>query len=135
VAAPQADGHETILLVEDEEPIRALAVSALERQGYHVLPAADGETAMQIAAAHAGPIHLVLSDGVLSGIRVPELLRRLRAQRPETRILLMSGYSQEAVFQNDIVEPDTAFLAKPFTVRQLRERVREVLDAPMSPRN
>ena len=132
VAAPPVDGHETILLVEDEEPIRALATSALERQGYHVLPAADGETAMQLAATHAGRIHLLLSDGVLSGVRVPELLRRIRAQRPETRILLMSGYSQEAVFQNDIVEPDTAFLAKPFTVRQLTERVREVLDAPAS---
>ncbi len=134
VAAPPRDGHETILLVEDEAPIRVLAVSALERQGYHVLQAADGETAMHIAATHQGPIHLVLSDGVLSGLRVPELLRRLRAQRPETRILLMSGYSQEAVFQNEIVEPDTAFLAKPFTVRQLSERVREALDAPASPR-
>ena len=132
VAAPEADGHETILLVEDEAPIRALAISALERQGYRVLPAADGQTAMEIAATHAGAIHLVLSDGVLSGIRVPELLRRLRAQRPDTRILLMSGYSQEAVFQNDIVDPDTAFLAKPFTVRQLTQRVREVLDTPSS---
>jgi len=64
-----------------------------------------------------------------------KLLRRLRGQRPDTRILLMSGYSQKAVFQNDIVEPDTAFLAKPFTVRQLRQRVREVLDAPASPRS
>ncbi len=56
--------------------------------------------------------------------------RRLRAARPETKILLTSGYSQEAVFQNEIVEPATAFLAKPFTIGQLRTRVREVLDAP-----
>jgi DNA-binding NtrC family response regulator len=70
-----------------------------------------------------------LSDGVLSGVRVPELLRRLRAARPETKILLMSGYSQEAVFQNEIVEATTAFLAKPFTIGQLTKRVREVLDA------
>ena len=63
-------------------------------------------------------------------MRVPELLRRLRAERPETKILLMSGYSQEAVFQNDIVDPSTAFLAKPFSIRQLTQRVREVLDAP-----
>ena len=76
----------------------------------------------------------MLSDGVLSGVRVPELLRRLRAQRPDTRILLMSGYSQEAVFHNEIVDPDTAFLAKPFTARQLTQRVREVLDAPASPK-
>jgi PAS domain S-box-containing protein len=134
LAPPELGGHETILLVEDEAPIRALVISALERQGYRVLPAADGETAMQIAAAHSGTIHLVLSDGVLSGVRVPELLRRLRAQRPDTRILLMSGYSQEAVFHNEIVDPDTAFLAKPFTARQLTQRVREVLDAPASPK-
>ena len=84
---------------------------------------------MALAAEHQGPIHLLLSDGVLSGVRVPELLRRFVAQRPETKILLMSGYSQEAVFQHDIVGPNTAFLAKPFTIRQLTERVREVLDS------
>jgi PAS domain S-box-containing protein len=122
-------GTETILVVEDEEPIRALAVTALERLGYRVLAAGDGDAAIALAGAHEGPIHLLLSDGVLSGVRVPELLRRLVTQRPETRILLMSGYSQEAVFQHDIVAPNTAFLAKPFTIRQLTERVRDVLDS------
>ena len=123
-------GTETILLVEDEQPIRVLAATALERVGYKVLAAQDGDAAMALAASHQGPIHLLLSDGVLSGVRVPELLRRFIAQRPETKILLMSGYSQEAVFvQHDIVAPDTAFLPKPFTVRQLTERVREVLDS------
>jgi len=122
-------GTETILLVEDEEPIRVLAVTALERCGYRVLPAGDGDAAMTLATDHDGPIHLLLSDGVLSGVRVPELLRRFVAQRPDTRILLMSGYSQEAVFQHDIVAPNTAFLPKPFTIRQLTERVREVLDS------
>ena len=128
-AATEVRGTETILLVEDEEPIRLLAATALERLGYRILAASDGDAAMHLAAAHTGPIHLLLSDGVLSGIRVPELLRRFVAQRPETKILLMSGYSQEAVFQNDIVEPNTAFLPKPFTIRQLTERVREVLDS------
>jgi len=123
-------GQETILVVEDEAPILKLAVSALERQGYRVLTASDGETAMRIAAEHDGIIDLLLSDGVLSGMRVPELLRRVRSGRPQTKILLMSGYSQEAVFQNEIVEPQTAFLAKPFTASQLTARVREVLDAP-----
>ncbi len=125
----EVKGTETILLVEDEEPIRLLAATALERYGYKILAASDGATAMALAAAHQGPIHLLLSDGVLSGVRVPELLRRVNAQRPETRILLMSGYSEEAVFQNDIVAPNTAFLPKPFTIRQLTERVREVLDS------
>ena len=106
-----------------------LAATALERYGYKTLAASDGDAAMAMAAEHLGPIHLLLSDGVLSGVRVPELLRRFVAQRPETKILLMSGYSQEAVFQHDIVAPNTAFLPKPFTIRQLTERVREVLDS------
>jgi signal transduction histidine kinase len=122
-------GTETILVVEDEEPIRVLAVTALQRLGYQVLPASDGVEAMTIAAVHDGPIHLLLSDGVLSGVRVPELLRGLTTQHPETKVLLMSGYSQEAVFQHDIVAPSTAFLPKPFTIRQLTERVRQVLDS------
>jgi len=129
LAPVEVRGTETILLVEDEEPIRLLAATALERYGYKILAAGDGDAAMALAAEHMGPIHLLLSDGVLSGVRVPELLRRFVAQRPETKILLMSGYSQEAVFQHDIVAPNTAFLAKPFTIRQLSERVREVLDS------
>ena len=122
-------GTETVLLVEDEEPIRLFAATALERFGYKILAASDGDAAMALAGQHQGPIHLLLSDGVLSGVRVPELLRRFAAQRPDTKILLMSGYSEEAVFQNDIVAPNTAFLPKPFTIRQLTERVREVLDS------
>jgi PAS domain S-box-containing protein len=130
VHAPlEVKGTETILLVEDEEPIRVLAETALGRLGYRILAANDGDAAMILAAEHRGPIHLLLSDGVLSGVRVPELLRRFIAQRPDTKILLMSGYSQEAVFQHDIVAPNTAFLPKPFTIRQLTERVREVLDS------
>jgi CheY-like chemotaxis protein len=129
VAPARVAGQETVLVVEDEPAILSLVVSALERHGYRVLPAPDGETAMRVAAAHQGVIHLVLSDGVLSGVRVPDLLRQLRAGRPETKILLMSGYSQEAVFQNEIVPPSTAFLAKPFTVGQVAARVRGVLDA------
>ncbi|MGH7529544.1 MAG: ATP-binding protein [Gemmatimonadales bacterium] len=127
--AAQGRGTETILVVEDEAPIRALVVNALQRLGYTVLAAADGAGAMALATSHDGSIHLLLSDGVLSGVRVPDLLRRLREHRPETKVLLMSGYSQEAVFQHDLVAASTAFLAKPFTTRQLAQRVREVLDA------
>jgi two-component system, cell cycle sensor histidine kinase and response regulator CckA len=135
-AAPErVAGQETVLVIEDEPAILGLVVSALTPHGYRVLPAADGEAAMRFAATHDGEIDLVLSDGVLSGVRVPELLRRLQAERPETKILLMSGYSQEAVFQNEIVDPSTAFLAKPFSIRQLTQRVREVLDAPSSPKH
>jgi len=130
VAPGRVAGQETILVVEDEAAIMALVVGGLKRQGYQVLSAADGEMAMRIAASHEGVIHLVVSDGLLSGMRVPELLRRLRAERPETKILLMSGYSPEAVFRNEIVDVATAFLPKPFTIQQLSAKVREVLDAP-----
>jgi PAS domain S-box-containing protein len=121
-------GTETILLVEDEASIRDLATTALHRLGYRVLPAEDGIEAMTIAAVHDGPIHLLVSDGVLSDVRAADVLRRLTAQRPETRVLLMSGYPQQAVLQTDSVAPNTTFLPKPFTIRQLTERVREVLD-------
>jgi DNA-binding NtrC family response regulator len=117
------------MVVEDEPAILGWVTTALTRHGYRVLPAGDGEIAMRIAATHSGVIHLLLSDGVLSGVRVPELLRRLRTERPETRIVLMSGYSEEAVFQNEIAEMPTTFLSKPFSVRQLTTKVREVLDA------
>ena len=123
-------GRETVLVVEDEPAILALVVAGLERHGYQVLAAPDGQSAIRLADAHDGVIQLVLSDGVLADVRVPELLRRLRERRPESRILLMSGYSQEAVFQYEVVEASTAFLPKPFTVRQLAARVREVLDGP-----
>jgi signal transduction histidine kinase/CheY-like chemotaxis protein len=123
-------GQETVMIVEDEPAILALAAAGLRRHGYRVLPASDGETAMRIAATHDGVIHLLLSDGVLSGVRVPELLRRLRLGRPETRVLLMSGYSREAVLQNEALDTPTAFLPKPFSIAQLTSKVREVLDTP-----
>jgi PAS domain S-box-containing protein len=130
----RVEGQETILVVEDEAAILTLVLGALQRQGYRVLSAPDGDAAMRLAAGHDGVIQLVLSDGVLSGMRVPELLRRLRAERPETKVLLMSGYSQEAVFHNENVEVATAFLPKPFTIGQLTAKVREVLDAPAGKR-
>jgi PAS domain S-box-containing protein len=130
-ATKQLDGRETILVVEDEAVIMTLVVGALQRQGYHVLSAPDGDAAIRVAASHEGLIHLVLSDGVLSGMSVPELLGRLRAERPETRILLMSGYAQEDVFHNEVVEAATAFLPKPFTIQQLTTKVREVLDGSL----
>ena len=130
VAPSRTEGRETILVVEDEPAIMTLVTGALRRQGYRVLAAPDGDAAMRLAASHAGEIQLLLSDGVLSGMRVPELLRRLRAERPATRVLLMSGYSREAVFHNENVEIATEFLPKPFTIGQLTAKVREVLDAP-----
>ncbi|HWO88464.1 MAG TPA: ATP-binding protein [Gemmatimonadales bacterium] len=129
-AAPKhAQGREVVLVVEDEPAIMSLVVGALERSGYQVLPAVDGDAAMAIAAANPGRIHLVLTDGMLSGVRVPELLRRLKTDQPDTKVLLMSGYSHEEVFKDEAIDPGTAFLPKPFTLQQLRAKVREVLDS------
>jgi len=124
------EGNETIVVVEDEVPILNAVTAALSRYGYRVIPTTDGEKAQRIIEEHDGPIHLVLTDGVLSGIRIPVLLRRVRVERPDARILVMSGYAQESVFGSQDVDIETAFLAKPFTLRSLAARVREVLDAP-----
>jgi two-component system cell cycle sensor histidine kinase/response regulator CckA len=127
--ARRLEGSETILLVEDEEPILNAVSAWLRRQGYEVLTAPDGARAIDIADTFDGVIDLVISDGVLSDVRVPELLDRLRSGRPDTRILLMSGYPEEDVYGHQMVQPDTAFLPKPFTLDALAERVRQVLDA------
>jgi CheY-like chemotaxis protein len=126
--ARRLEGTETILLVEDEEPILNASAAWLRRQGYEVLTASDGASAIEVADTFRGDIDLVISDGVLSDVRVPELLGRLRSARPHTRILIMSGYSEEAVYGHQTIEPGTVFLPKPFTLDALAERVRQVLD-------
>jgi CheY-like chemotaxis protein len=128
VAPPVTQGRETILVVEDEPPILSLISAVLLRQGYTVLSAPDGPTARQLAASHAGRIDLLLSDGVLSGVRVPELLEEIRAVRPDTRVLITSGYAKETVLRDDTVGQATAFLEKPFTGPELAAKVRAVLD-------
>jgi CheY-like chemotaxis protein len=125
---PKLEGQETILVVEDEESILAAATTKLRSHGYDVIAAPDGATARAVVDTHSGPIHLVVSDGVLSDVRVPQLLERLRMARPETRILIMSGYAEESVYGESSVDPGVPFLAKPFTLHELAVRVRQVLD-------
>ncbi|HVU03328.1 MAG TPA: PAS domain-containing protein [Polyangiaceae bacterium] len=121
-------GGETILLAEDESPLRNVLRSVLREAGYQVLDAADGVDALRVADAHAGPIHLLLSDVVMPRMTGPELARALRERRPEVRVLLMSGYSDDRLgegVQGSSAEPP---LAKPFTADLLTERVRQALD-------
>ncbi len=129
-AAPagRADGTETILLVEDEEAVRSLARRVLEGRGYTVVPAADGEAALAAAAAHGGPIDLVLTDVVMPGMRGTELAARFAEERAETAVLFMSGYAHEVVAE-DGLPAGSAFLAKPFGTDALVHAVREVLDS------
>ena len=122
-----AGGRGTILLVEDEAPVRILGARVLTDAGYAVLPAHDGPSALVAATDHEGPIALLLTDVVMPGESGLEVARAITAARPETRVLYMSGYAEEAVSGAAAVEPGVDFLAKPFTAEQLLAGVRRVI--------
>jgi PAS domain S-box-containing protein len=121
-------GNEAILLVEDEESVRRLARTVLSGQGYTVLEACNGEEAVRVAA-NGGEIDLVLTDGVMPGMPVGDLVASLRSTRPRSAILLVSGHTGEEIIRRGIMESDMPFLQKPFTAAALLRKVREVLDA------
>ena len=127
VAAP---GAETVLLVEDEDAVRAIAKRILEGCGYTVLTAANGEEALSVSQGHAGPIHLLLTDVVMAKLGGPALAARLSASRPATRVLFISGHTDDRLGRHGVLEEGTNFLGKPFTPAVLAKRVRAVLDAP-----
>jgi PAS domain S-box-containing protein len=126
VGAP-AGGTETILLVEDEESVRTLTRKLLERYGYKVLEAPSGEQGIAIAMARAEPIHLLLTDMVMPDMGGADLAARVLALRPEIRVLYTSGYTDDAIFRNGVLDETAAFLQKPFTSEALARKVREVL--------
>jgi two-component system cell cycle sensor histidine kinase/response regulator CckA len=121
-------GHETILIVEDEDAVRKLAVRVLKRQGYKVLEAPDGGKALMLCEAYKEPIHLILTDVVMPGMSGRKFADRLKAIHPEAKVLYMSGYTDNAILHHGILEPGTNFIQKPFTVENLPRKVREVLD-------
>jgi len=129
-SAPAEGGTETILLVEDEPSLRHLAAEALRGYGYTVLEAGDSIEALRLCGSHHGPIHLLLADFILPGERADEMARKAVAVHPESRVLYMSGYTDEALVRDGILEPGVALLQKPFETSVLARRVREVLDAP-----
>ena len=124
-----AGGHETILLVEDEDEVRRFAAGVLQRYGYRVLEAASPGDAILIAEQTKGPIHLILSDIVMPRINGRDLVRRLAPLRPEMRVLYMSGYPGDAVAPLKGSDPGVC-IAKPFTAERLAQTVRAVLGAP-----
>jgi nitrogen-specific signal transduction histidine kinase/CheY-like chemotaxis protein len=134
VDQPSLRGHETILLVEDEPVVRKLAVRALAEQGYHILEAEDGPAALAEAQSHPGELHLLVTDVVMPGMNGKELAERLAADRPELRVLFISGYAEHAVARQGVLEEGIAFLSKPFDLSQLARTVREVLDKAQVPR-
>ncbi len=129
--APAANTRatETILLVEDEEQVRAVARSILRRQGYHVIEAQNAGEALLLCEKHSGTIDILVSDVVMPQMSGPELARRLAAVRPTMKVLCMSGYTADAVVRHGVLEGGIAFLQKPFTPETLTAKVRQVLDA------
>jgi PAS domain S-box-containing protein len=126
-AAP-APWKETVLLVEDEDMVRGLSRCVLGMHGYTVLEARHGVDAVEVAARHPGPIHLLLTDVVMPQMGGSQLADRLAVTRPEMKVLFTSGYVENAAIRRDILEPRAAFLPKPFTPDALARKVREVLD-------
>src|SRR2546426_3417024 len=131
VAASSEQNFETILLVEDEANLRQLGREYLENQGYTVFDAADGAEAIQISSAHPGPIHLLLTDVIMPGMNGQELAHRIVSLRPRTKVLFMSGYTENAIGHNGTLDPGIVLLQKPFTFPALKAKVREVLDTPI----
>ncbi|HYA92156.1 MAG TPA: ATP-binding protein [Thermodesulfobacteriota bacterium] len=118
-------GSETILVVEDEEDVRRLAVRVLERQGYRVLEASCGDDALVLGK---DPIHLILTDVVMPGMSGRQLADRLRSFHPEITVLYMSGYTDNDITHHGVLEKGVNYMQKPFTVDTLAKKVREVLD-------
>ena len=123
-------GTETILVVEDQDGLRDLICEMLRETGYEVLSAADGRDALSVAEAHAGPIHLLVTDVIMPGISGRELAERLRHGRAETRVLFVSGYTSDVIARSGALQEGTDLLEKPFGREALLRRVREALSTP-----
>jgi CheY-like chemotaxis protein len=119
---------ETLLVVEDESALRDVAGRILSGAGYRVLAADGGPQALELAALHEGAIDLLVSDVVMPGMLGKELAERLVHERPDTRVLYMSGYAQPVLAAQGTLDPGVALLEKPFTAADLLSAVRRRLD-------
>ena len=122
-------GNETILVVDDEEPMQRVVRRILIALGYQVILASSGEQALAASRQHEGPIHLILSDLHIARESGPALVKRLSSDRPEARALFMSGHSVGAAQKSELLDPDANFIEKPFQNDAFARKVREVLDA------
>jgi PAS domain S-box-containing protein len=129
-AVPSPRGTETVLLVEDEDALRALARLVLAKSGYAVLEANNGREALRVANGHPGPIALLVSDVVMPELGGRQLAERLGRQRPQMKVLFLSGYTDDAVVRHGLMQKKVNFLQKPFSATALAQKVREVLDGP-----
>ena len=120
-------GQDTILLVEDEDAVRSFAARALRMRGYTVMEASGGEAALDIVRKHPGAIDLLISDVVMPNMDGPTLVRAASRLRPEMRVIFMSGYAEDAFRRNEEKAEELHFLPKPFGLKQLVAKVKEVL--------
>jgi CheY-like chemotaxis protein len=121
-------GSEVVLLVEDENGVRELAREYLQMNGYTVIEAPDGATALDLASRHPEKIHLLMTDVVMPGMSGRELADRMVKIRPRIKVLFMSGYTDQAVVHQGILDSDAVLLQKPFTMAALSSKLREILD-------
>jgi len=130
VRAPAGDGHRTVLVVEDEDAVRRITCRVLERLGYTVVAAADGDEALAIVARGGPVIDLLVTDLLMPRMNGRELAGQLAATFPALRVLFVSGYTDEAIGQHGMLRPGTGFLQKPFSIESLGEAVKRVLHDP-----
>jgi two-component system, cell cycle sensor histidine kinase and response regulator CckA len=135
VASEPQCGCETILVVEDDDALRAVIARALVKFGYKVLEGRNGSEALMICEELAEPIHLMLTDVIMPNMSGSELSQRLTSLLPQTKVLFMSGYTDDAIVRLGMLDLHVNFIQKPFKVISLTQKVREVLDSPQSSRN
>jgi PAS domain S-box-containing protein len=123
----------TILVVEDQQDVRKLAVNILQQSGYHLLEAANGDEALGMCEAYSGPIDLLVTDVVMPGMTGRELAGLLVQSRPRVKVIYMSGYSSDVIGKQGVIAPDVDYLPKPFTPAELSSKVREVLGGAKRP--
>ena len=128
VAGEVVGGNETILLTEDEAELRGLARTFLQSYGYRVLAASCPEQALETAASFAEPIDLLLTDVIMPGMSGQQLAARVLSTHPQTKIVYMTGYTDDMIVQHKVLEPGVNLLQKPFTKAELALKVRSTLD-------
>ena len=118
------------MLVDDEESLRTVVVDLLTHLGYHILSAASGQEALAVAAKYPGKIDLLLTDVVMHPLSGPDLAQTLAHSRPEMKVIFISGYANATLAPDGVLKPGTVLVNKPFTMKILSARLREVLGSP-----